>query len=175
MKDLSPSQQDTLKTLTIIVSVLIGVLTLSMIISVVRYPFFKGDVPGGKPVLLSYLALGTSLLALLVIRPLLVSALSRSRDQEGQVDPDRPNSDFTQTFLRCTLVEQALFEGMGHFNLAAYVAERQIWSLLVTTAIILWMVFRFPKRRQAERWIEDMGEARRPLSSRTREVEEPDK
>ena len=143
MRDLSPLPENELKTLKIIVSVLIGALTLSMIISVLRYPFFKGDVPDGGPVLLSYLALGISLLALLVIRPLLLASLRRSRTPEDKV------------FLRCTLVEQALFEGMGHFNLAAYVAERQIWTLLVTTAIILWMVFRFPKRDRAERWSAD--------------------
>ena len=155
MKDLSPLPENQLKTLKIIVSVLIGALTLSMIIAVLRYPFFKGDVPGGGPLLISYLALGTSLLTLLVIRPLLLASMRRSRTPEKQLGQDSHNRDVAQRFLRCTLVEQALFEGMGHFNLAAYVAERQIWTLLVTTAIILWMVFRFPKRDRAQRWSMD--------------------
>ena len=154
MTTLSPLLENHVKTLKIIVSILIGALTLSMIIAVLRYPFFKGEVPGGGPVLISYLALGTSLLALLVIRPLLLASMRRSRTPENQVGQDSNNRDVAQRFLRCTLVEQALFKGMGYFNLAAYVNERQIWTLLVTTAILLWMVFRFPKRDRARNWTE---------------------
>lgn len=154
MKDLSPSQESQLKTLKIIVTVLIGALVLTMIVSVVRFPFFKGEVPGGGPVVISYGALAISLLATLLIRPLFLASIRRSRNPEA--DPASPENDATLRFMRCTLVEQAIFKGMGHCNLAAYVAERQIWSLLVTTAIILWMVFRFPKRDHVERWIEDL-------------------
>ena len=155
MKDLSPSQESKLKTLRFIVSVLIGALVLTMIVSVVRFPFFKGEVPGDGPVVISYSALAISLLAILVIRPLLFASIPRSRNPEA--DAASPENDATLRFMRCTLVEQALFKGMGHCNLAAYVAERQIWTLLVTTVIILLMVFRFPKRDRAERWIEDQN------------------
>ena len=155
MKDLSPSQQDTLKTLQIIASVLIAALVLSMITSVLRFPFFKGEVPDGASVLISYWALALSLLAALVIRPLFLASIRRPRNSEGKNDEPSSQKDPALRFMRYTLVEQALFEGMGQCNLAAYVSERQIWSLLVTTAIILWMVFRFPKRARAARWIED--------------------
>ena len=125
-----------------------------MIIAVVRFPFFKGEVPDGNPVFLSYIALAVSLIAILVIRPLLLAAMQRSRAPAENVDQaDRPNTLFAGIFQRI-LVEQAILEGMGHFNLAAYLSERQIWSLLVTTAIILLMVFRFPKQDRAERWLE---------------------
>ena len=154
MRIASSPQNDELKTLQIIVGVLISALVVSMIIAVVRFPFFKGEVPDGNPVFLSYIALAVSLIAILVIRPLLLAAMQRSRAPAENVDQaDRPNTLFAGIFQRI-LVEQAILEGMGHFNLAAYMSERQIWSLLVTTAIILLMVFRFPKQDRTERWLE---------------------
>ena len=151
MRIVSSPQQDQLKTLQIIVAVLISALVVSMIIAVVRFPFFKGEVPDGNPVFLSYIALAVSLIAILVIRPLLLAAMQRAHHPAENVDQaDPPNTLFAGIFQRI-LVEQALLEGMGHFNLAAYMSERQIWSLLVTTAIILLMVFRFPKQDRTER------------------------
>lgn len=154
MQTVSSPPQDQLKTLQIIVGVLISALVVSMIIAVVRFPFFKGEVPDGNPVFLSYIALAVSLIAILVIRPLLLASMQRAQPPENQGDQtDSANRLFTVIFQR-TLVEQAILEGVGHFNLAAYLSERQIWSLLVTTAIILLMVFRFPKRDRTQRWLE---------------------
>ncbi|MFP6670181.1 MAG: hypothetical protein VB857_02105 [Pirellulaceae bacterium] len=155
MKKPSHPLDKQLPILKIIVGSLIGAVIMFMVMAVVLFPFGKGDVPGGKAVLISYVALGLSGLVLLVIRPLVVTAIIRSATRTTQVDQTGAEKHLLQTFQHCTFVEHAMLEAMCFLNLASYVAERQIWSLLVSTAIILWMVFRFPSRDRAQRWLEN--------------------
>jgi len=153
MQDTSSPEATPIKTLQIIVGILIGMLVVSMIIAVMRFPFFKGEVPDGNTVVLSYIALAVSLIAIFAICPLLLASMQRAQPPAADVDQaDRQNALFAVVAQR-TLVEQAILKGMGVFNLAAYISERQIWSLLVTTAIILLMVFRFPKRDRTAGWL----------------------
>ena len=155
MDNLPQTLDRELPTLKIVIASLIGAVILLMVTSVVFFPFFKGEVPHGKPVLISYVALAVSLLLLLVIRPLVLTAMTRSATGIAEVDELESESHLSQWFQRCTITEHAMLEAMGILNLTAYITERQIWSLLVTTAIILWMVFRFPSRHRAERWLEN--------------------
>ena len=156
MKDLPRALDRELPTLQIIIASLIGAVVLFMVTSVVLFPFFKGEVPDGKPVLISYVALGLTLLVLLSIRPLVLTAMARSATATTMADEAESESHLSKWFQRCTITEHAILEGIGFFNLTAYTIERQVWSLLITTTIILWMVFRFPKRDRAYRWIEDL-------------------
>ena len=155
MKKPSNPLDNQLPILKIVVGSLVGAVIIFMVMAVVLFPFGKGDVPGGKPVLISYVALGLSVLVLLAIRPLVVTAITRSATRTTQVDQTGAEEHLFQTFQHCTFVEHAMLEAMAFLNLAAYITERQIWSLLVATAIILWMVFRFPSRDRAQRWLEN--------------------
>jgi len=155
VKDPSHPLNNQLPILKIIAGSFVGAVIIFMVIAVVLFPFEKGDVPGGKPVLISYVALAVSLLVLLVIRPLVLTAMTRSATAIAEVDELESESHLSQWFQRCTITEHALLEAMGILNLTAYITERQIWSLLVATAIILWMVFRFPSRDRAQRWLEN--------------------
>jgi len=155
MHDLPQARDHNLPTLKIVIASLIGAVIIFMVMAVLLFPFGKGDVPGGKPVLVSYVALAVSLLALLVIRPLVLTAMTRSASGIAEADEAESESHLSQWFHRYTITEHAMLEAMAFLNLTAYIIERQIWSLLVTTPIILWMVYRFPNRDRANRWFED--------------------
>ena len=130
---------------------LVGGNLAQMVLLVVLFPFFKGDVPGGGPPRVSYLLHAVSAVILLAGRPLLVAAASRygfQRAERAGLDLDAVRMRSYQFRL---LADYAMLQLLFWISLVSYLVELQVWTIIVATVMICLQVTRYPTNERAER------------------------
>ena len=131
--------------------ILVGGNLAQMVLLVVLFPFFKGDVPGGGPPRISYLLHAASALILFAGRPLLVTAASRYGFQRAE----RAGLEFDAVRMRSyqfrLVADYAMLQLLFWISLTSYLVEHQIWTIIVATIMICLQVTRYPTNERAER------------------------
>ncbi len=157
------------RTSQIIVGAMIfGCLTLAVIAVVMGGQF--GQAGGGPQKLITYLAIGFAVVAVLA-RAVVGSVVASSgcrRVAEGTWKPNVPaNSSYADAFARLgdagklfgvyqtrLIITAALLEGPAFFLLIAYMLEGSVESLVAAGLMILGLVLQFPTVGRVEAWID---------------------
>jgi hypothetical protein len=162
---------DQVRTVRIIVgSLLSGVVMFTVIALVMPSGVGAGpNGPGGDLPLVSWIALGFGVLALLLHKlvPTLVVAGGRKAIQSGAWNSaDNPQAKelaerlgtpgmLFALFQTKTIVGGAILEGAAFFNLVAYLIERQWMSLAAAITLACFLLMLLPNREGVIRWIEE--------------------
>jgi hypothetical protein len=126
----------------------------------------RGMAAGGDPPLVSYIAIGSAVMAVLarVALPRTIVAAGR-RKILGEAGHDAARGDrldrsaaaarLLQLLPTATIVACALLEGATFFLLVAYLIEQWLPALVTAVAMIFLLVLHIPTRSRVIHWIDD--------------------
>jgi hypothetical protein len=120
-------------------------------------------------ILLTYVAAGVALLALIVswIVPAIIassqrqaiaagksiSAAATTRNQSG-IEHLGDVGSLSAAYQTQQIIRAAILEGAAFFNLVAYIVEKQSLCLVAAGVMVLFMLSQFPTRQRVEDWLE---------------------
>ena len=126
----------------------------------------RGMDAGGDPPLVSYIAIGSAVMAVLarVALPHTIVAAGRRKilSEAGhhaargdRLDRSAATAGLLQLLPTATIVACALLEGTTFFLLVAYLIEQWLPALVIAVAMIFLLVLHVPTRSRVVHWIDD--------------------
>ncbi len=145
--------------------IIVGAMTAGaaafLVVAVVVHSSFmeSSDAPSTAP-LLSYVALGYAVLALLVrtVVPGVVAAKVVRRIAGGQPDADAQAAQLKNAYATKTIIAAALIEGAALFAGVVYLVEGTTLSLALAAVLIVLLAAHFPRQASVDEWLERQTE-----------------
>ena len=160
---MSPSQRKPagVGTLQVVVGAMTAGATVLLVVAIaVRSSFVASFGEQSAVPLLSYVALGYAVLALLAraIVPNLVVGGAVRRIATGQVDTEAEITRLKNVFATKTIVAAAMIEGAALLAVIAYLIEGTPLSLVIAPILIVILGAHFPRRANVDEWLRRQSE-----------------
>jgi len=158
---LNDDERELLKPLVRTMQIIVGALAIGIVnfLVVALWIVLSSNDPAADPPLLTYVAMGTAVLAFaasalvatFIAGPLKQQVANAQAFDSGGVRDFRTYAGVYQTLL---IIRCAILEGAAFFCLVSFMVEHQNAGLVVATILLLAILVQFPTMPRLESWIE---------------------